>query len=815
MRNRLFKKLTLVIIGLCVALSFIGCSDDRITAFVKTDLQEVMASRAGANKDIAKKLCATGLITEDERDTMISTIDKQVGAYATTDASSSDELSKKLLNAIVDWSAPAFTEGNSAGYTTQDQWNEHVVTSYIAGKKFLKSGDLPIFSKVGTAVTPISILDNKTGEEINERFGYKVYVLKPFSSSGADGTISSQKSLDEVVEMISAATKDKNAVDTGTLDLFFQEAKDSNNKAVTLLDLSKRENRVIGYSKGSTLITDSEYSVDDAGKLVESTIGNKTTATISASNVEFHTPDGVAAPGNDMIVYDSSHTIPLMSIRFNEFNSAAVDNIIKTLGMNPDQYFFSTMQSQNRVYIMEYPVNYIESFKDKDDDNTKFESLFAKSGMGINLRTGKLIKYGSAWGDDTQPGVYFDDSDPYLSVKGAEDANAEGQSAFIIEGDTPDDASMEIGDHKSKVKTGRIVLRDYLEATYAPGIVSGENIVVFGRKIRILQTSGNKSNVMARYYDKEGKVIADGANLYIHDFADFEALNSASPGINHIGGVGQVAAEPTTDANETDESKNENNYSTESIQESLAKIDTIKKTVVTSIKPSTAFPGVNIGKADMGNDAKPLFYAMAVKKNMFDTALFSGWINNTDAEKKSLDWWIKWLGGSNREYLYTINKNSLEDYLMGNYTFELQKAGIIILDLETISKIQQDYVQQDKDGSMKSFRTIFVILGYFIISYGFMVLIAWNVDVNVDLGFNILEKLSLGHWVAVREVEEAPYQDTGDRHYITFRQLVVRTTAIAVVGVLLMLVNVVDVVIVLIQLFGGIAKILGKLITGI
>lgn len=812
MRRGLIKKLALGLMVMISSTLFIGC-DKRLDSFVNTDLINVMTARVRANKEIAGQLATSGLISENEKETIIQAIDKQMGAFLDEDITSDSSLNKRLMGAIVDWSAPSYTADNEAGYTSQDEWYDHVITNYAAekhGNKF----KIPLFEKAGSTITPISILDDNTAEKINERFGYKVYVLKPFSSSGDSSTINSQQSLDEVLEMVSAATADKDKIDNSVLDKLFQKAQSAQNEDVTLLDITKRENQVVAYSTGSTLVSDSEYKLEN-GQLVESVKGNRIVEQIGVSNTDWHTPD-LSEPGKDMVIKDSTGTYPLMAIRFKEFNQEAVDKVKKTLGMSPDQYLFTTYNGENRVYIMEYPVSVIDKIITDSQDNNKYYCEFKESNMGINLRTGKLVKYGSAWGKDTEPGQYFEDSDPYYPVKGAPNAQAEGRSSFIIEGETPDGTGILVGENQDKIKTGRIVLRDYLEASYAPGVVPGENMVVLGRKLRVLQTSGTKNNIMAKYYDKDGKVIPDSPNLYVEDFADMAGLLEADATVKRIGKTGETLTDSNDTANNGAVDDNDTqNYETDNIKKSLLKIDSLKEEIVDTIEPTEQFPGTKIGSVDNKASKNPLFYCMAVRKNMFDSALFSGWVNNSDATKDSLAWWKSWLSSGDRDYQYTINTNSLEDYLMGNYTFELQRAGIIVLDLETISKIQKEYTAIDKEESTKTFRTYFVVLGYLLITYSSILMLAWVVDVNVDLGFKILEKASFGHWVAIKDMEELPGDDLAERKYLTFKGIMVRALGISIVGVILILVSVVEVVVLLINIFGGIAKIIGELITGI
>ena len=837
-RNRQF--ITLIACTF-VMLSLVGCGDAKVNAFLNTNITTAMGSRVKANKDLANELHTSGLLSDSDLLTVDSNIDSQMAVYMSANLSTDSNLRNILLASVVDWGAPGWQDFSpitgdvdGIGYKSED-WDSSIVTRYIANNwSAATSGadvKVPLFNGKDTTITPISIIDSQTGELVNERFGYTVYVLKPFGSTGTTSTtstVSPPKSLDEVLAMVSTATADKTKVDDSVLDQLFTKAVDSSGNDVTLLNLSDRNNQVVADSTGSPFVTDSAYRYNKTtGKLEQTTVGNKVTKQVGVYNeaIDPIEVNKVAEPGNDMLIWDKSNKIPLISVRFHEFNKSAVDNITKTLGLSPDQYLFTNYNGENRVYIMEYPVNYVTGIHNKSGDLTQYECAFAQSDMGINLRTGKLIKYGSAWGTPTDPGQYFEDSDPYLPVKGAPNAQSEGQSAFVIEGETPSDSLLKVGENQTPVKTGRIILRDYLEATYAPKVVDNENVVAFGRKLRMLEFSGSKTDVIAKYYDKAGLVLPNSASLMIDDFADFPSIITSDPTVEYVGRIGEAITPPTTPTTTATPTPLPNGVAgppapapvtvNPAIQASLAKIETIKTSVVDSIAPTTEFPGLNMDQVDRGASTKPLFYAMMIRKNMFDSALFSSWINNTDATQNSLDWWIAWLANTNRNYSYKINKTTLETYLTGNYTFQLQQDGILILDLNTINKIQTEYTAQAKDDNMKWFRTTFVILGYIVLCYAFVILMAWSTDTTVDLGLDLLGKVSFGHWVAIKDDSEIPYTDLSDIKFVTFKSLLFKSLGIGTVGILLILVNVVDVVVYLIDMFGGIAQIIGKIITGI
>lgn len=365
------------------------------------------------------------------------------------------------------------------------------------------------------------------------------------------------------------------------------------------------------------------------------------------------------------------------------------------------------------------------------------------------------------------------------------------------------------------------MLKDYLEATYAPGVVTNENVVVFGRKIRIENFSGTKDKVVARFYNQLGQKIDIGGNLYINDFADMEYLTAGNAEVRFIKGLqeadmNRVGSDENEDADDPDDpdnladSSDETPSTEELIQSAIKKIDKLPMSNTDKIKPAIGFPSKSIGRIDNHESETPYFYAMAVKKSMFDTGLFSGWIYQTDSGGNSLTWWNDWL----REHLYSykIDKTILEEYLSGNYAYELGQQGILVLDLETIAKIQEEYNEQDKIEQNRFIRTIFMLLGATLIGYSLIMLLAWVLDTNVDLGFNILEKMTFGHYIAVTDESEIPQIDTESRRYIGFSNLVIKSCIMAVIGIVLILVDFMQIGYWLIQIFGGIAKMISRLI---
>ena len=196
----MIKKVIVLITSLVIMFIGTSCSGGRIEAFLNTDLRTIMVARAQANKNLLNKLYVSGLISENERDTIIKNIDKQLEVYE-GDISSNKEIQSRLLAAIVDWNVVNWEDytpiktiqttdvdgniiervENSLGYT-KEEWEEDIITNYILNNRDkLKDLTIPILNGEGSTIKPIELIDSETADLINNRFGYYIYVLKPFS----------------------------------------------------------------------------------------------------------------------------------------------------------------------------------------------------------------------------------------------------------------------------------------------------------------------------------------------------------------------------------------------------------------------------------------------------------------------------------------------------------------------------------------------------------------------------------------------------------------------------------------------------------
>lgn len=796
-----YKRILLMLVVGMMSLLLTGCDEDMIQ-YLDTDLKSTIQQRVELNRSCATSLRDAGIISESEYNSVMKSIDSQMAIYM-EDISKNSSLQKKLLSSASAWAELEFKavdvnenndEINAEGFT-RSEWNSKVLTNAIAATGNKANYDQVKVASGSGYVEPINLMNN-VADEINDRFGYPIYVLRPFDELESEGI-----DLDGIKEMVNLALEDPKKVDTSLLDKYFTPAVDENNKVITLLDTSKRENQVIVTSDGAN----TSYVGDPSS----SDINTRNKVLAKANKYDFNLSGYSASqnrPGKDMIIQQYGYNI--MAVRFTEFNYDAVQKIIRTIGLSDSKYIV-TNNDGGRVYLVEYPVYTVDSFV---EDGDKFDTTFKQSNLGINLKTGKMIKYTGAYSNEVSlTGINVNNDDPYLTMAGAVNETVDGQASFIVKGNI--DEPLVLGEKNQEVITGRIILRDYLEGTYAPGIVSDENVVVFGRKLRIENFNGSKDLVVARFYDKEGKKIEEAAVLHISDFASMEDLISGQK-LKYIRGKGEASIN-TEDEDELAERSDEDNINEDTsyeeiVKDAVLKIDNLPRETALEIKPTEAFPSENIGSIDVGENDKPLFYVMAVKKSMFETGLFSGWIYNSDESSNSLPWWSKWL--YDHGYQYKIDKTILEEYLMGNYSFELGNQGILVLDLETIAKIQEQYNKQDTIDRNRNIRSIFMLFGAILIGYSVIMLLAWVLDTNVDLGFNILEKMTLGHLIAVTDESEVPVYDMEDRKYIGFGNLVIQSCIVAVIGIVLILVDFYEIAYWLIKIFGGIAQFVLKAI---
>ena len=733
------------------------------------------------------------------------------------------------------------------------------ITSYIANykEKFmcitLEDGQTVITQNVpacmvkDATVDPIEVISESLFDTVKQDLSVKIMILRT--------EVSDERgiALDDVLAAVEEAKALGNTEDAANkLEMYFKEATYINpatgeEENLTILD----SNKVVEQLVRPTIRNDG----DPADRESPSKWYGRTVSpcTHDPNYFENFSSKG-SIPGYDATVYMAGQ--PVLSVRLIEFNQNAVDELDKKLGLGENRYLVIA----GNAYLMEYPLGYVDGFLETND-RTEYKSIIKRSQLGFNLLTREFSKFElDEYGNPTNKSHVISKDDPYLTYMLGGASVEDSISSIVIYGETGKSVKyggeeqtnlekacnapwdLQFGEHDGKpyvASVGRLVLRDYLEGTYAPGIISGDSLVVLGRKLRILQFEGSKKNPVARFYGKDGVPLEGiSTNLFINDFATIDTLLIAEPYVEYISaqkepmevkhgvklpdgtmwypsdsGDGYVEAGDSGDEGYTP-SDGGDGSGDGGLADKISKISNLKSYVTNVIYPTTMFPGEHIGKSDYSEtDNKQLFYAIVVKKNMFETGLFSGWVQSEDQSKDSVLWWNNWL--SNHGYLYNINTDNLVDYLVGNFSYELNKSGVITLNLEVIAKIQQEFDGEKKQETAHWLRTVFVVLGYFLIAYAIVVLVAWNIDVNVDLGFNILEKLSFGRWVAIKNNDELPYINTDDISFINLGEILIKCIIIIGLGISLILVNIVDLMLMMINAFGGVSKYIIEIITGV
>lgn len=952
MRRKLYTLLFLLMTTFGV-LTMTGCGSSLSTYFT-SDLPKSLDERGQINKDIAKSLLDAGFIDKTMYANLCSQIDTEVRAIIDKAVVTGDE-SQAIQNGAVQ----AFSKATSAVYPRKPTFVEYEedsdstgakdtkkgVPSYTLYKKTSKDGEgtdigsYPLSYFVASNyiisnyynggshvdkyplgswtdlpaddIEPINFFGGQDNiiETLNDRFRADMYVLD------AEAIQSSGKSVDEVFAAIKAAV-DKD--DISGVTNYFKKLTDENGKAVTLMP---SDFNLIGDSEANK-----DKSINRPGKDLVMTqklwyVYN------SDGTVNYSTTDTDSAVAKNLEV---------LTLRFTEFNQDAFEELQNTININSGAYYFDKLNSTSssggqttHCYVLTYPISVISKFNLDESTGTVTAEFNNNSGMAVSIQTGKLISY-----DYDTDGVSFKTtchevttSDPYLTMN-FDSSVGDAKSSLVCDGYRTYDINVLASDGTPIPKTiliPRIILRDYLEATWAPGSVTyDETAVVFGRKIRFrtdaafwtsadplsfhnknyncntLQYNINNKDWCASFIDIDGLEVGSLTKLYITDFCDIDALaigngssnttsyvvygddatlqdkTAVANTISYMNSIKQqippsdafsalegmfgtdfrsklVTTQPFNTQQDFNDKLSEmesilaglggtsadaknttnkwaaytvKNFREAGIQQSIQECsadnsDTsptqdklAKDTSVTSIKVSMGFPSKYIGSTDMHNTNAEVqrFYCVMTTKGMFDSALYSDWINSS-ASKESLVWWNSYLAAHG--YDYTIGADQVSTYLQNNYRYELSQQGAIILDLDTINKIQEIYNDEDADSRASLIRTIFVVLGIFLIAYAMTLMLCWIIDTNVDLGFSLTNKVTLGHWIAIQYDEELPSYNNEDHCYVDGKHMLIRCLIMVAVAIVIIRVDASEIILVLVNTFGKIASYVEDMIRGL
>lgn len=880
--KRKLKALIFILAAVFGVLTFTGCGSS-LNVYFTSDFPRALDERQKQNENIAKQLLDSGFIDKtmyskicDEIESEVSRLKKDCIKVGSSDDASTalSATSVQTLSAAVSAVCPRHpeyveyddsTDGSgsdtsgakrvsSSKVGTSKYRNGNRLSSTDAAPSSIESASLSHFVAsnyivgiyLGKTVcnegtnnkftvgkwtdkeaTPINLFSNQDDllESLNKKFRASMYVLD------SEAIQASGKSMDEVFGAIKKAV-DKD--DISGVTHYFKKLTDENGKAVSLMP---DDFKIIRESRKNTEKMYSKPGYD----------------LIMKQKLLYHN-DSKCDAGYGMCT-DTDHAfyneLPVLAVRFTEFDSDAFKTLQETININSGAYYFENLNSTEssggqttKCYVLTYPISVIDSFN-LDNSNGNVTATFNdKSGMAVSIQTGRLISYDYNSDNKTFSTVSHEvtTSDPYLTMN-FDSSVGDDKSSLVCDGyrtydinytQVKDDGSQEPG--TKKVVVPRIILRDYLEATWAPGSTSyDETMVVFGRKIRFrtdtafwttstplsfgnntfncdtLQYNINNKDWCASFVNIDGDEVGSLTKLHSTDFCDIDALtgdgNTSNPSnkwekytVKHFreANISAASTSCSAEANETAPT-----------QDKIA-----STTDVTSIKATAPFPGAYIGAKDLKNTGAEVqrFYCVATTKGMFESALYSDWVNST-ASKESLTWWNTYL--SDHGYKYKIGADELSTYMKTNYAYELSQQGPIILDLNTVDKIQKIYDKEDSENRAALTKTLFVVFGIFLIAYSMILMLCWVIDTNVDIGVSLLNKATFGHWIAIQYDDELPSYNNEEHNYIDGKHMLIKCLIIVAVAIVLIRVDASDVVLSLINTFGKIASYAEQTIKGI
>ena len=896
------KKLALFILMIICTTSIFGCGDasSELMSTFNSEMSSTIAARGQQNIEIAKMFRQLKMLNDKDIEAIEKNINKQVEIAQNHESMQeyATYLSKKVtmytlggngapntLQASIDdttvdlnwdgsgWGAEdvVLTQGAPGvnlkvpvdNNNQANDWDEDdlenlppsafIISNYLHSNQYKEltnnmvpggvyvrgseeTQEVPHVGWIKDKVEPLPFIEENIANKLNEVTKIEVYVLKP------DISVTFDNDLEGLMSEIKIAINSDNSRDY--LSKYFERAQDitenGNGKYVNLIENDNKTWNIVDISKPH------------------------------AGNDEH---DNVV--GYDMVLGQDELTnaVHIQCYEFSDFARQLYQQLFTGDGI--PRYYLDSSGDGIKAYLIEYPISVIDGMYTSEDGKS-VECDFKSSGLGVNLVEGTYVKYkanddgtfdtseATTIGKDSSNGFYLtldetgnndDSSNTSLALK--------GYAANIIKtigsgySGSADNISQTIiangNDHV--VLTGRIVLRDYLEGTYAPDFQQdkatgnyGEPEVVFGRKIRfntendkwqtedatlkvvtsegdeyVDNTKHNQKLVysktdtdVAYFVDQSGAKVDSAPALSITEFCDIEYLekpNVDDRAVITLNGIGESG--DMTNGHE-------------STSRTIGEIDTLQHIVIENggtsnyhneagdtykIHVTDVFPGPNIGVYDYEHDdeQKQRMYVMATKSGLFKTSLYSGWINSS-SETGSLKWWQGYLTDNN--FNYTIDSDTTNEYINANYKLGQTQSNVTQLNLGTLDKINEMYAEEDKDYTLSIMKTIFMIGGWVIIIYSAVLMLLWAIDVNSGLGIQLLEKATFGNWVAVKYEDDIPIHDENGTHYMTFKRISLRCMIMIGIGLILIYVNMFWLVLQLIRIFGKLGQSIQDIISG-
>lgn len=798
--NGLVKKLKIcgIMLGCSILLS--GCDADINDVFdhLSTDIQE----RVDENRKLLDRLNEVGLIGEEDYKTLCNSLEANTKKINNAIKDKPKDIPKALKSASV-WSLPYNTGDpvyqladdkmlNGDGTVSNDFKYPRIHTIVENSGAFLG-----IVAQHLDAAKSFDIFADKDAAYFKDIVGTHVYVLKS-DDTGVD-----------MANIASACNKLKNKT-------YADDAEKAN--CFSVLDKYFKDSGQTLIDDGDQIIRETLYN-DRQGS--ETDQSNRYKMGLSGGGVEDQADFGSYGEnglGIDLALVSDGYAS--VTFRLNELNPEVIDKIISRSGDADTHGKYLVLRAKetgrtyNAIYLMEYPVSYVESIE-YDKTNTKAKvNIQTSESIRVNIMSGEVVNiHGSSVLDATTKAAM----EKLLNVNPSTSA---GQSSFILweqsenivlsDGTYKDSSGTEVNkdnieigptghmtngtndvtEQGKKAETNTILLRDYLELNYMPGVVSEqERFVTLGRRLRIndLNTDGTIKDIekpFANFVDKNG-VVVEGGSVMITDLIDTSSGNKdnekKSIKLAVYDDVGEKDIVGTT---------SDTGFTLDAIENTFEKVeykDKISVTMQFPVEDSLNDNHIAIDDAsyNFGSESRGIYYGMATDVNVFSSNLYSGWINISNAESGGIKWWNSWL--ENNKYSYRINEENLLAYLGLNFTAQMAKEGenYIVFNEETVKKLNEDIRQKERVDKATGVRTAFVLMGFLIIMYALVFISAWVVDTATANSIGMLKAITGGHCVAVQDDMDIPSVDASSTKYITFGSALIRGILIIAIGILL------------------------------
>lgn len=792
------KTILFLIVQLIATLFLQQCSVNPETEYIFQPLVQ----RVEANESLAKQLNDNGLITDVEYNTIYSHLEtkrtdllnlsdklKETGSKNIKDLENDTTLKAILGQAQAFWDTQY--DDVSDTYKNQDSFES---ADIIALLKHYKD-QVNLYDSIPrdyVQVQSFEILDDSIKSEIRNSEKGKVYVLDMDKIQGlggqqnnsADAIAGYVQSLNEAIDgmkmnkdgtvtrqdgQTASYTEIKN-----TLDKVYQPLLDDDGNQVSWIDLQSLDTIQI-----------SQPVQQQSGAVA---LNQGSTATGGLNLREYY----VNQPGYDLVISNkitdkdgNSNNINLMTIKTEELNADVINEMISSI----------TNATQSRMtlidgnwYVQMYPIATIGNITDQG--NTYKIDYQIKNQMLLDLRTGNILKV------DGSKEIVTNSSDGYITLG---NGSLEDYSSFILS-DSSLTGSLNLGGSSGtpeQVKNNIpvFILRDYMEATFQPGVVNDgsvdEPIVIYGRLIRLKlsSTSGstyNKDDVIGYYISRDHvKMTGTGFDeLRIQSLADAQTLlKSENRKIKRIASVNEQYKPGIPD--EVKDSENPNKTAGDSGQ---TLVENLPKEIVQSINPVLTFPG-DLDAWDRDDSSKPIMFCLTLNSSIVDNGLYAHWFKQED-EINSLGAFQVWL--NQRGYNYKLTENLVYKWLTVNYNIDVNK-DVAIIDVDKVQKTNQILSNKKTDKTMNLFRSAMLLIGALIMTWEVVVMIAWAFDTNVGLDLHILERVSFGSMTAIKykdEVSDIYGQGADVAKPVTFSDLIKKVIALSAISLCLLTVDI-------------------------